>query len=179
MGGLIPLLLKDVAAGSRGSVIFPASNSTQLSAPPPLPTSSPTMTTSLGSPKSRVSKRLAPQAPAFLPVLPYTSAEWSKAVSDVKRQYLNRKYRPCSMRCCEILDNIKDTVSGIYPNLFENNDHCADLLFRGTSSRHISSTCTSMPQAHSRCSLVPCKARHRTGRCCFSRPASTTPRHPT
>ncbi|KAF6841381.1 hypothetical protein CPLU01_00512 [Colletotrichum plurivorum] len=109
MGGLIPLLLKDVAAGSRGSVIFPASNSTQLSAPPPLPTSSPTMTTSLGSPKSRVSKRLAPQVPAFLPVLPYTSAEWSKAVSDVKRQYLNRKYRPCSMRCCEILDNIKDT----------------------------------------------------------------------
>lgn len=54
------------------------------------------------------------QTPASLPVLPYTSAEWSKAVSEVKRQYMNRKYRPCSLRCCEILDNIKESVSHMY-----------------------------------------------------------------
>uniref|UniRef100_L2G439 Uncharacterized protein n=1 Tax=Colletotrichum fructicola (strain Nara gc5) TaxID=1213859 RepID=L2G439_COLFN len=116
MGGLIPLLLKPVAAGSRGSVIFPANNTvlsstTPSSAPTPQPTATTpnTMLSSVGPSKSRMSRRSLSQAPVSLPVLPYTSAEWSKAVSDVKRQYLSRKYRPCSMRCCEILDNLKDT----------------------------------------------------------------------
>ncbi|KAF9879810.1 hypothetical protein CkaCkLH20_02621 [Colletotrichum karsti] len=111
MGGLIPLLLKPVAAGSRGSIIFPTTNTITSSAPTPQSTASAntTMATAAGSSKSRMSRRSLSQAPIHLPVLPYTSAEWSKAVSDVKRQYLNRKYRPCSMRCCEILDNVKDT----------------------------------------------------------------------
>ncbi|KAK1847492.1 hypothetical protein CCHR01_09893 [Colletotrichum chrysophilum] len=116
MGGLIPLLLKPVAAGSRGSVIFPANNTilsstTPSTAPTPQATATTpnTMLSSVGPSKSRMSRRSLSQAPVSLPVLPYTSAEWSKAVSDVKRQYLNRKYRPCSMRCCEILDNLKDT----------------------------------------------------------------------
>ncbi|CAJ0553537.1 Ff.00g120490.m01.CDS01 [Fusarium sp. VM40] len=43
--------------------------------------------------------------------LPYTSIEWSKAISDVKREYLNRRYRSCATRCSEILDNLKDSVS--------------------------------------------------------------------
>ncbi|QGI79351.1 hypothetical protein CEK25_006080 [Fusarium fujikuroi] len=43
-----------------------------------------------------------------LHVLPYTSAEWAKVISDVKREYLNRRYRPCATRCSEILDNLKD-----------------------------------------------------------------------
>lgn len=43
--------------------------------------------------------------------MPLTSDEWSKAIADVKREYLNRRYRPCATRCCEILDNIKDSVS--------------------------------------------------------------------
>ncbi|RMJ14182.1 hypothetical protein CDV36_006150 [Fusarium kuroshium] len=41
--------------------------------------------------------------------MPLTSDEWSKAIADVKREYLNRRYRPCATRCCEILDNIKDS----------------------------------------------------------------------
>ncbi|KAF9774852.1 hypothetical protein IL306_007115 [Fusarium sp. DS 682] len=43
-----------------------------------------------------------------LHVLPYTSAEWAKVISDVKREYLNRRYRPCATRCSEILDDLKD-----------------------------------------------------------------------
>ncbi|KAF4447389.1 hypothetical protein F53441_9067 [Fusarium austroafricanum] len=43
-----------------------------------------------------------------LHVLPYTSAEWTKAIADVKREYLNRRYRPCATRCSEILNNLKD-----------------------------------------------------------------------
>ncbi|KAM0434505.1 hypothetical protein ACHAPT_003601 [Fusarium lateritium] len=41
--------------------------------------------------------------------MPLTSNEWSEAIADVKREYLNRRYRPCATRCCEILDNIKDS----------------------------------------------------------------------
>lgn len=42
--------------------------------------------------------------------LPTTTAEWSAAVSDVKREYLNRRYRPCANRCNEILDSIQDST---------------------------------------------------------------------
>jgi hypothetical protein len=44
-------------------------------------------------------------------MLPYTVAEWSKAVAEVKAQFLQRRYRPCSVRCSEILDHIKNPVS--------------------------------------------------------------------
>ncbi|KAM0559674.1 hypothetical protein ACHAPJ_004198 [Fusarium lateritium] len=43
-----------------------------------------------------------------LHVLPFTSTEWAKVIADVKREYLNRRYRPCATRCGEILDNLKD-----------------------------------------------------------------------
>jgi hypothetical protein len=58
----------------------------------------------------RLSNRLSQVSPPTLPVLPYTNAEWAKCVADVKRQYLNRRYRPCSVRCSEILENVKDPV---------------------------------------------------------------------
>ncbi|GKT75869.1 hypothetical protein ColTof4_08292 [Colletotrichum tofieldiae] len=96
MGGLIPLLLKPVAAGSRGSIVFPT-NKAPSNASTPQSTVATTTTTNMAAP---------PKA-----LLPYTSAEWIKAVSEVKRQYLNRKYRPCSLRCCEILDNIKESAN--------------------------------------------------------------------
>lgn len=50
-------------------------------------------------------------SPPTLPVLPYTRVEWKRAISEVKRKYLSRKYRSCSARCCEILDNLKDTAN--------------------------------------------------------------------
>ncbi|TDZ54860.1 hypothetical protein CTRI78_v005976 [Colletotrichum trifolii] len=110
MGGLIPLVLKPAAGGSRTSVIFPsaASPSTAVS-PQPIATSPTSTMNPSATQRKRLSRRLSPSTPVILPVLPYTSTEWGKAVSDVKRQYLNRKYRPCAMRCCEILDNIKIT----------------------------------------------------------------------
>ncbi|KAI1122399.1 hypothetical protein F5Y10DRAFT_281735 [Nemania abortiva] len=50
---------------------------------------------------------LAP--PATLMTIPSNPSEWRNAISEVKRKYLARKYRSCSMQCCEILDNVKDT----------------------------------------------------------------------
>ncbi|KAF4994160.1 hypothetical protein FGRMN_5934 [Fusarium graminum] len=47
--------------------------------------------------------------PDTMHVLPYTSNEWSKVITDVKKEYLNRRYRPCATRCSEILDNLKDS----------------------------------------------------------------------
>lgn len=41
--------------------------------------------------------------------MPYTADEWKKTLGEVKQKYLNRKYRTCSAKCCEILDNLKDT----------------------------------------------------------------------
>lgn len=61
--------------------------------------------------KIQVPRRLSLQTQSPLPILPKTLAEWNKAVAEVKRNYINRRYRPCSARCCEILDNVKDTVS--------------------------------------------------------------------
>ncbi|KAK1968922.1 hypothetical protein LY78DRAFT_701202 [Colletotrichum sublineola] len=110
MGGLIPLLLHPVAAGSRGSIVFPTNKAAPSNFPTPHSTVA-TTTTNPPAPRARTSRRSSMQTPASLPVLPYTSAEWIKAVSEVKRQYLNRKYRPCSLRCCEILDNIKEDAN--------------------------------------------------------------------
>ncbi|KAK0745956.1 hypothetical protein B0T18DRAFT_325983 [Schizothecium vesticola] len=47
--------------------------------------------------------------PSLLPVLPYTPSEWKRAIADVKKQHLTKRYRSCAARCTEILDNVKDT----------------------------------------------------------------------
>ncbi|KAF5640999.1 hypothetical protein F25303_6987 [Fusarium sp. NRRL 25303] len=70
---------------------------------------SPRMETCRASVTETNSPEWLPQALSeTLHVLPYTSAEWAKVISDVKREYLNRCYRPCATRCSEILDNLKD-----------------------------------------------------------------------
>jgi hypothetical protein len=48
-------------------------------------------------------------APAAIPVLPYTKAEWRKTIAEVKRKYFGKRYRACSARCIEVLEGIKDT----------------------------------------------------------------------
>ncbi|KAI1043492.1 hypothetical protein LB505_011262 [Fusarium chuoi] len=71
---------------------------------------SPRMETCRASVTETNSPEWLPQAlPETLHVLPYTPAEWAKVISDVKREYLNRRYRPCATRCSEILDNLKDS----------------------------------------------------------------------
>ncbi|KAK0657339.1 hypothetical protein B0T16DRAFT_320149 [Cercophora newfieldiana] len=111
MGGLIPLVL---SSGNRASFM---SSPTRMSFSP-----SPTTATyqpshqrsaSTGSTpilRPRPSKRLSHSAPVSLPVLPYTPAEWKRAIADVKRQHFTKRYRACAARCNEILDNIKDTT---------------------------------------------------------------------
>lgn len=108
MGGLIPLLLPSTS-GSRSSVI--GITETRR----PLSTMLTSATRTLGHrrqqslPTLKPTKRLSTPVLPPLPVLPYTSAEWKKAINEIKQKYMSRKYRTCSARCCEILDNLKDT----------------------------------------------------------------------
>ncbi|KAF3360296.1 hypothetical protein VdG1_01256 [Verticillium dahliae VDG1] len=115
MPGLIPLMLHAPGAASRRSILLsPGSSAFPLSSPPPTQTTLKRMGSldaAAARPKARSPKRLSLQAPASLPVLPYTAADWNKAVAEVKRHYSNRQYRACSARCCEILDNFKDEAN--------------------------------------------------------------------
>jgi len=58
--------------------------------------------------RPKPSKRLSLPVPAALPVLPLTRSDWKRAIGEIKRLHMGRKYRACASRCNEILDNIKD-----------------------------------------------------------------------
>ena len=66
-------------------------------------------TGSIPTPKPKQPKRLSQPTPTPLPVLPYTHAEWKKAILEIKREHTGGRYRACASRCSEILDNLKDT----------------------------------------------------------------------
>lgn len=52
----------------------------------------------------------APMAdPTALVVTPADALGWRRTIDEVKRKYIARKYRSCSMQCSEILDNLEDT----------------------------------------------------------------------
>jgi len=104
MGGLIPLVL---GSGNRAS--FMSSPTTPTPTPPPVSHQRSASTGSTPIFRQKPAKRLSQSTPASLPVLPYTPAEWKRAIADVKRQHLTRRYRACAARCNEILDNVKDT----------------------------------------------------------------------
>ncbi|KAI0401247.1 hypothetical protein F4802DRAFT_601237 [Xylaria palmicola] len=44
-----------------------------------------------------------------LAMTPPNSWEWKTAIREVKQKYLARKYRSCSMQCCDILESLGDT----------------------------------------------------------------------
>ncbi|KAF4490497.1 hypothetical protein FAGAP_10724 [Fusarium agapanthi] len=95
------------------AALLPQPIHTATSSPWPSRTSSlsmsPRMKTCRASVTETNSPEWLPQALSeTLHVLPYTSTEWAKVISDVKREYLNRRYRPCATRCSGILDNLKD-----------------------------------------------------------------------
>jgi hypothetical protein len=74
--------------------------------------SSPPSTTSTESHiQSKLGKRPRPGPVTELTILPYTQEEWTKVMEEVKILYLKGQYKPCSMRCKQILDSIKDPVS--------------------------------------------------------------------
>ncbi|KAI0842926.1 hypothetical protein F5Y06DRAFT_76998 [Hypoxylon sp. FL0890] len=117
MSGLIPLLLPSSAGGRSSASSSPAetgrraSLSSSPSAPPPL-----VHRRQQSLPALRTTRRASLVPPPTIPIIPFTSVEWKNAIGEVKRKYLNRKYRACSARCCEILDNLKDlsTVEPLY-----------------------------------------------------------------
>ncbi|KAK8055577.1 hypothetical protein PG993_000804 [Apiospora rasikravindrae] len=110
MGGLIPLLLPS----GGGSRILPSDgyqSRRRASVQEPSSPLAPTHRRQISLPVvvSRTSRRPSISTSVQqLTVLPYTADEWKKTLSEVKQKYLNRKYRTCSARCCEILDNLKD-----------------------------------------------------------------------
>lgn len=61
--------------------------------------------------RAKAWKRQSQQAPVSLPSIPFTSAEWKKAIAEIKQHHVTRRYRACSARCNEILTNIKNPVS--------------------------------------------------------------------
>ncbi|KAI7788896.1 hypothetical protein LA080_004998 [Diaporthe eres] len=119
--GLIPLMLspsltESFGSGpSRTSVILPAGqyinpSAAASSASPAHKRNASDVTPmiKLSRPPVRTTKRHSQQVPASLPVLPFTSAEWKRAITEIKKCYVTRRYRACSARCNEILTNTKD-----------------------------------------------------------------------
>lgn len=130
--GLIPLMLSSpgheaTSFGSRSSVIFPSDHSSsklggsnkRVSVSPPVSPahkrnfSDVTPIIKLSRPPVRTPKmrRQSQQIPASLPTIPFSSAEWKKAIAEIKQYHVTRRFRACSARCNEILTNIKNIVS--------------------------------------------------------------------
>lgn len=103
-------------AGYRGGVVFsshnhglgssPSSDVSTLHRRKALLSSAPTQRQ-----KSKIGRSLPSETTSASPCRPRSSAEWREAVAEVKRQYASGSYGPCSERCCQILDNIEDSVS--------------------------------------------------------------------
>jgi hypothetical protein len=114
-----------LGAGNRASFVSP-----QSSGPRPFSTGS--APTARSAP---IARRGSYPLAASLPVLPYTRADWKRTISEIKRQYINKKYRTCSARCNEILDSIAETsqiepVYLIYLHFYSaaSTESCARLL---------------------------------------------------
>ncbi|KAI1653035.1 hypothetical protein F4813DRAFT_282672 [Daldinia decipiens] len=115
MTGLIPLLLPSsaVCKSTTGSTIEINRRASLDPSLFPSPPSSLIHRRQRSLPTIRTARRGSIEPPA-LPIIPSTPLEWKNAVDEVKRKYLNHKYRACSARCCEIIDNLKD-ASNVEP----------------------------------------------------------------
>lgn len=115
MTGLIPLLLPSSTGGKPSPAPIEMGRRASL-APLPSPPISLIHRRQQSLPSVGSSRRNSFTPPATLPIIPFTSVEWKNAIDEVKRKYLNRKYRACSARCCEVLDNLKNpsAVEPIY-----------------------------------------------------------------
>ncbi|KAI1333299.1 hypothetical protein F5Y16DRAFT_9252 [Xylariaceae sp. FL0255] len=65
-------------------------------------------------PTTRQAKRASLTVIPSRPNVPSSTSEWRKAIDSVKHKYVARKYRSCSIQCCEILDNLED-LSAVEP----------------------------------------------------------------
>ncbi|KAI1815379.1 hypothetical protein GGS20DRAFT_576262 [Poronia punctata] len=113
MGGLIPLLLSttpDIMSSAatlisdtrwHSSSIWPTASSEHQAKQRQEPLPPPGQAKQVSSMSSVVS----------VPAIPRTAQEWRLVMDEVKRKYLARKYRSCSMRCSEILDSLGESWS--------------------------------------------------------------------
>lgn len=101
MAGLIPLSLNREDS-SRYSLLF-ADGDQPLSS---------RCDCTIMRPKPLKFVKRSSQPPALPPLrlLPYSSSEWKRTLSDIKRDFLNRQYQPCYTRCQEIIDGVKNWV---------------------------------------------------------------------
>jgi hypothetical protein len=99
MGRMIPLKLQ-LSEQRR-------SESNLNSYPPTITPTTPFISTS--SPTT--SRKARPGPVTDLIIIPYTQEEWKIVMEEVKILYLKGQYKHCSMRCKQILENIKDAVS--------------------------------------------------------------------
>jgi hypothetical protein len=119
---------------------------------------------------SSVPDWLPQNTPETMNTLPLTSTEWSNIITDVKTEFLHRRYRSCATRCGEILNNLQDSVSFLAAVVMK-----YSLTFHRVSlSQPISFTFIFMPPTHSRCSLVHLTKASQHALHSFTRLAITT-----
>ncbi|KAK3953163.1 hypothetical protein QBC32DRAFT_126485 [Pseudoneurospora amorphoporcata] len=60
--------------------------------------------------RASTSSSSGPASPALpaIPALPQNRSEWKRAIVEIKKLHIGKRYRACSAQCIEILDNIKD-----------------------------------------------------------------------
>lgn len=124
--GLIPLMLSSpdsltTSFGSRSSILFaPDHHRRRPSFSPPLSPAAHKRNYSDVTPMIKLSRppvkpakmrRQSQQIPASLPAIPFSPAEWKRAIAEIKRYHVTRRFRACSARCNEILTNLRDIVS--------------------------------------------------------------------
>ena len=109
MPGLIPLRMSTLIPASK--ITFTTSEEKSSYTPSHTswgPTPSGPRTNEV--PRRTARERTIP-APIIAPkLIPSTPEQWKRALGDVKRDFVNRKYRQCSVRCHEFLEGINDSV---------------------------------------------------------------------
>ncbi|KAM0248394.1 hypothetical protein ACHAQJ_009496 [Trichoderma viride] len=105
MPGLIPLRMSTLIPASK--ITFSLSDDKSKPTPwEPTPYKPRTDETQYRRPTR---ERMAPEPLIRSRPAPSTPAQWKRALAEVKRDFVNRKYRQCSTRCQELLDNMKDS----------------------------------------------------------------------
>lgn len=105
MPGLIPLRMSALIPASKVTISFSGDKSNATSwEPTPYTPRTAEMQFRQASRERVIPEPLIISRPA-----PSTPSQWKKALAEIKRDFINRKYRHCSMRCQEILDNMEDS----------------------------------------------------------------------
>lgn len=172
MPGLIPLRMSTLISPSKITFSFSEDNKSDYTSWEPTPYRPRTHEMEH---RRAARERVVPEPLMVHKPAPTTPAQWKKALAEVKREFANRKYRQCSMRCTEILDDVKDSVS--------HNAHAKAKDFvavsltrlppRTSQKQHASSTSASMPPLLLRCKCAPYNTTLPTGQSSSTKLATT------